>query len=229
MKKTITEETKAVIFDMDGTLIDSMWIWPDIDDYYIRKYHLTLPEDFHRAIEGKSYHETARYFRDTFDMELTTEEIMEEWTSLAYQRYTQEVTLKPGAEEFLRYGKERGILFGIATSNGRTLTEAALKALRIEEYFTSARTSGEVEAGKPKPDIYLKVAEDMQVQPEHCLVFEDVPMGILAGKRAGMKVCAVYDEFSRLLDLEKKQLADYYVRDFRDVMSQIKERGTDGE
>ena len=54
-------------------------------------------------------------------------------------------------------------------------------------------------------------------------------MGILAGKRAGMKVCAVYDEFSRLLDLEKKQLADYYVRDFRDVMSQIKERGTDGE
>ena len=100
MKKTITEETKAVIFDMDGTLIDSMWIWPDIDDYYIRKYHLTLPEDFHRAIEGKSYHETARYFRDTFDMELTTEEIMEEWTSLAYQRYTQEVTLKPGAEEF---------------------------------------------------------------------------------------------------------------------------------
>ena len=229
MKKTITEETKAVIFDMDGTLIDSMWIWPDIDDYYIRKYHLTLPEDFHRAIEGKSYHETARYFRDTFDMELTTEEIMEEWTSLAYQRYTQEVTLKPGAEEFLRYGKERGILFGIATSNGRTLAEAALKALRIEEYFTSFRTSGEVEAGKPKPDIYLKVAEDMQVQPEHCLVFEDVPMGILAGKRAGMKVCAVYDEFSRLLDLEKKQLADYYVRDFRDVMSQIKERGTDGE
>ena len=75
----------------------------------------------------------------------------------------------------------------------------------------------------------MKVAEDMQVQPEHCLVFEDVPMGILAGKRAGMKVCAVYDEFSRLLDLEKKQLADYYVRDFRDVMSQIKERGTDGE
>ena len=111
MEKTITEETKAVIFDMDGTLIDSMWIWPDIDDYYIRKYHLTLPEDFHRAIEGKSYHETARYFRDTFDMELTTEEIMEEWTSLAYQRYTQEVTLKPGAEEFFTLWKGAGDSF----------------------------------------------------------------------------------------------------------------------
>ncbi|MFR7443423.1 MAG: hypothetical protein ACLUUO_08100 [Sellimonas intestinalis] len=74
----------------------------------------------------------------------------------------------------------------------------------------------------------MKVAEDMQVQPEHCLVFEDAN-GDSRRKRAGMKVCAVYDEFSRLLDLEKKQLADYYVRDFRDVMSQIKERGTDGE
>ena len=136
---------------------------------------------------------------------------------------------KAGGRGVFTLWKGAGDSFGIATSNGRTLAEAALKALRIEEYFTSVRTSGEVEAGKPKPDIYLKVAEDMQVQPEHCLVFEDVPMGILAGKRAGMKVCAVYDEFSRLLDLEKKQLADYYVRDFRDVMSQIKERGTDGE
>ena len=169
MKKTITEETKAVIFDMDWTLIDSMWIWPDIDDYYIRKYHLTLPEDFHRAIEGKSYHETARYFRDTFDMELTTEEIMEEWTSLAYQRYTRMQHSKPGQRSFTSCGKERG--FGIATSNGRTLAEAALKALRIEEYFTSVRTSGEVEAGKPKPDIYLKVAEDMQVQRQSIVLY----------------------------------------------------------
>lgn len=65
---------------MDGTLIDSMWIWPDIDSYYVKKYHLELPDDFHRAIEGKSYHETAQYFRDTFDMALSTEEIMDEWT-----------------------------------------------------------------------------------------------------------------------------------------------------
>ena len=87
MRTDMTEKTKAVIFDMDGTLIDSMWIWPDIDAYYVKKYHLELPDDFHRAIEGKSYHETAQYFRDTFDMALSTEEIMDEWTSLAYQRY----------------------------------------------------------------------------------------------------------------------------------------------
>lgn len=229
MRIDITEKPKAVIFDMDGTLIDSMWIWPDIDAYYVKKYHLELPDNFHRAIEGKSYHETAQYFRETFDMALSTEEIMNEWTSLAYQRYTEEVTLKPGVKEFLQYGKENGILFGIATSNGRTLAEAALKALQIDSYFTAMRTSGEVSEGKPSPDIYLKVAEDMQVLPEHCLVFEDVPMGILAGKRAGMQVCAVYDEFSRPLNQEKKKLADYYIHDFHDVMDRIKERNTDGK
>lgn len=229
MKTDITDKIKAVIFDMDGTLIDSMWIWPDIDAYYVKKYHLNLPDNFHRAIEGKSYHETAQYFRDTFDLTLSTEEIMKEWTSLAYQRYTSEVTLKPGAEDFLKYGRKHGILFGIATSNGRTLADAALKALRIQDYFASVRTSGEVSAGKPNPDIYLKVAEDMNVPPEECLVFEDVPMGILAGKRAGMRVCAVYDDFSRPLDQEKRKLADYYVHDFRDIMTGIKERNCNGK
>lgn len=229
MREQIADKTKAVIFDMDGTLIDSMWIWPDIDEYYAKKYHLDFPDDFHRAIEGKSYHETASYFKDTFNIALSVEEIMAEWTALAYQRYTEEITLKPGVKEFLQYGRENGILFGIATSNGRTLAEAALKSLQIQDYFSSVRTSGEVNAGKPYPDIYLKVAEDLQVRPEHCLVFEDVPMGILAGKRAGMKVCAVYDEFSRLLDTEKKKLADYYIHDFRDVMVKIKEKNTHGK
>ena len=73
-------------------------------------------------------------------------------------------------------------------------------------------------AGKPAPDVYLKVAEDLGVAPEECLVFEDVPNGILAGKNAGMKVCAVYDEFSEPDDPEKRRLADYYIRDFFQIM-----------
>ena len=185
---------------MDGTLIDSMWIWPDIDNYYVKKYHLELPDDFHRAIEGKSYHETAQYFRDTFGHV--------SFYRGDYGRMDQSglSAIHPGgcaetrSSGILEIREAEGILFGIATSNGRTLAEAALRSLGIDQYFTSVRTSGEVGAGKPSPDIYLKVAEDMKVSPEHCLVFEDVPMGILAGKRAGMQVCAVYDEFSQPLD-----------------------------
>lgn len=221
MKNKMLDNVKAVIFDMDGTLMDSMWIWPDIDEYYVKKYHLTLPNDFHRAIEGKGYRETAQYFVDTLHMKLPVNQIMDEWTELAYDRYIHEVFLKPGAEELLKSGSEKGIVFGIATSNGRSLVDAVLKARNIRHYFQSVRTSCEVKEGKPSPDVYLKVSEDIGIDPVNCLVFEDVPMGIIAGKRAGMKVCAVYDEFSSNLDEEKKELADYYIHDFRDVMAEM--------
>ncbi len=92
---------------------------------------------------------------------------------------------------------------GIATSNGRAMVDAVLDSLEIGEYFKVVATACEVAAGKPAPDIYLNVAERLGV-PEDCVVFEDVPAGIQAGKRAGMTVFAVEDEFFRDWKAEKK-------------------------
>ncbi|MFR9064078.1 MAG: HAD family hydrolase [[Clostridium] scindens] len=78
-------------------------------------------------------------------------------------------------------------------------------------------------AGKPSPDVYLLVAKEMGVHPEICLVFEDVPMGILAGKNAGMRVCAVDDDFSRPQEDKKKKLADYYIQDYYDIKKETYE------
>ena len=78
--------------------------------------------------------------------------------------------------------------------------------------------------GKPAPDIYLKVAGDLSVSPAQCLVFEDVPAGILAGKRAGMTVCAIDDEFSREMEEEKRQLADYFIYDYHQILKRKVER-----
>src|SRR5699024_8375515 len=94
----------------------------------------------------------------------------------------------------------------------------------LAPYFDSVRTSCEVSAGKPAPDVYLKVAKDLSVDPSACLVFEDVPKGILAGKNAGMEVCAVDDEFSRPLEAEKKQLADYFIHDYNEIFTHSYER-----
>lgn len=94
-----------------------------------------------------------------------------------------------------------------------------IESLHIGQYFQVVATSCEVAAGKPAPDIYLKVAEELSVSPSHCLVFEDVPAGILAGKRAGMTVCAVDDEFSREMEEEKRQLADYYISDYYQILN----------
>ena len=215
---------EAVIFDMDGTLLDSMWIWPDIDDVFLEKYGLDKPEGFQEGMEGKSYTETAQYFLDLFPtLTQTKEEIMEEWNEMAHDRYVTEVPLKAGAKEFILDMREKGVKIGIATSNSRTLVNDTLKALGIEDLFDSVRTSCEAGAGKPAPDVYLLVADDLVVEPEKCLVFEDVPMGIMAGKNAGMKTCAVEDDFSRQQTAKKKELADYYINDFTDIINETYE------
>ena len=212
------ENKKAVIFDLDGSLVDSMWIWPEVDVQYMDKYNLTVPANFQKAIEGKSYTETAQYFLDTFpSLTCTLDDVRREWMEMTFGLYTTKVPLKPGAGEFVEHLRSLGIRMGIATSNARELVDATLKALHIEQYFSSVRTSCEVAAGKPAPDVYLKVAEDLKVRPETCLVFEDVPRGIEAGKNAGMSVCAVDDDFSRQDEAEKKKLADYFIRNYYDI------------
>lgn len=222
--KHMLENVDAVIFDMDGTLIDSMWIWPDIDQVYLERYDLTQPEDFHRVMEGMSYREVAQYFLDTFpSLPRTREEIMEDWTQMAYERYMTQVPLKTGAGEFIQRMRKMGKKIGIATSNGRRLVDDTLEALKITDLFDSVRTACEVASGKPAPDVYLLVAKDMGVAPERCLVFEDVPMGILAGKNAGMKVCAVEDDFSKPQEKKKRELADYYIQDYEDIINETYE------
>lgn len=222
--KHMLENVDAVIFDMDGTLIDSMWIWPDIDQVYLERYDLTQPEDFHQAMEGMSYREVAQYFLDTFpSLPRTREEIMEDWTQMAYERYMTQVPLKTGAGEFIQRMRKMGKKIGIATSNGRRLVDDTLEALKITDLFDSVRTACEVASGKPAPDVYLLVAKDMGVAPERCLVFEDVPMGILAGKNAGMKVCAVEDDFSKPQEKKKRELADYYIQDYEDIINETYE------
>jgi len=216
----ILENIDAVIFDMDGTLLDSMWIWPDIDDVFLEKYDLLKPEGFHEGMEGKSYPETAQYFLDLFPTLIQTkEEIMDEWNEMAHDRYISQVQLKPGAKEFILAMRASGKKTGIATSNSRFLVNDTLKALGIESLFDSVRTSCEAGAGKPAPDVYLLVASDLKVEPSRCLVFEDVPMGIMAGINAGMRTCAIYDDFTKMQDDRKRGLADYYINDFNDIIN----------
>lgn len=208
---------KAVIFDLDGTLVDSMWMWKAIDIEYLGRFGLDLPPSLQKDIEGMSFSETAVYFKETFQIPDTLEEIKATWNRMAYDKYTKEVPLKKGVQKFLDYCKENRILLGIATSNSRELVDATLKALNIKEYFACVMTACEVAKGKPAPDIYFAVAEKLQAEPSRCLVFEDIEMGIMAGKNAGMEVCAVEDEFSMNQIEAKKKLADYYIKDYFDI------------
>lgn len=212
------KDIDAVIFDLDGTLIDSMWMWKDIDIEYLKKHGITMPEDLQKNIEGMSFTETAVYFKNHFQLSDSLDQIKDDWNRMAWEKYEHEVPLKEGVMELLNYLKTNKIAAGIATSNSRDLVDLIIGKYKLNDYFASIRTSCEVEKGKPSPDIYLLVADDLKVDPSKCLVFEDVIQGVMAGKNANMKVCAVYDKHSEKDDDEKKKLADYYVYSMAEVL-----------
>ena len=216
------ENINAVLFDLDGTLVDSMWMWKAVDEEFLAMKGLEVPEnleEFQQELEGMGFTETAAYFKERFALPDSLETIKSTWVTMAEHKYCHEIPLKKGAREFLGYLKERKIPAAICSSNSIELIRMVLKAHSIEEYFTDITTCCDVPAGKPAPDVYLKTAAGLHKKPEECLVFEDVPMGILAGKNAGMKVCAVEDAFSAQQADKKKDLADYYIDDYFQVMN----------
>ena len=211
------KDVEAVIFDLDGTLMDSMTLWLEIDIEYLGRYGYTVPEDLQKSIEGMGFTETAYYFKDRFSIPESIDEIKQEWNRMAFHKYAHEVMMKPGAREFLNRLRSAGIHTAIASSNSRELIMACLENNGISHLFDYVVTSCDVAKGKPAPDIYLHAAKLLGTAPEHCFVFEDVPMGSLAGKNAGMRVCAVEDSFSIDQMEEKRRLADYYIDSYDEI------------
>ena len=217
-KKELISGKKAVILDLDGTMVDSMWIWGDIDVRYLARFNIALEDvnTLREKIEGMSFHETALYFKETYPISDSVEQMKAAWSEMAWDKYAREVPLKPGIAEFLEGCKKQGILLGIATSNARELVDNILAVHGIKDYFKAIVTGSEVTKGKPAPDIYLKAAEELGAEPGDCLVFEDLLAGLASGRNAGMTVCAVADPYSHEGWDKKKAAADYALWDFYD-------------
>ncbi len=211
------KDIKAIIFDLDGTIVDSMWIWKQIDIDYLAKRNIELPENLQKSIEGKSFTETATYFKETFKLMDTVDQIKEEWLAMATDYYRNKIDLKEGAKEFIHLIKSKDIKLGLGTSNSRELALEVLKKHDLYKHFDTIRTSCEVAKGKPHPDVFLKVAEDLQVNPQECIVFEDTYAGVLAASRAGMRVIAVSDELAIPDKEEICELAENYIENYINI------------
>jgi HAD superfamily hydrolase (TIGR01509 family) len=221
METTMLNDVKAIIFDVDGTLVDSMWIWKQVDIDFLKRRKTELPIDLQKDIEGLSYTSTAEYFKERFKLPETVEEIKEEWREMADDFYNNIIPLKAGVKELLQIIRDHNLKIGIATSNSRELVETMMKKHEIGKYFDSIRTSCEVPRSKPFPDVYLQAAKDLDVMPENCLVFEDTVAGATAAKAAGMKVVVIYDELSAESRSHLEQLSELYIMDFHEFISKI--------
>lgn len=210
------ENTDGIIFDLDGTLVDSMWIWSKIDIEFIKEKALEItPEELMKEIAHFSFMETAQYFRDRFNMEETREEIAQEWMDKAYYEYTHNVKPKNGLRDFLENMKKKNIRMAVASSNSKKLVVACLEALDLIKYFEAVVTTDEAGShSKSDPDVFLYAADKLKTMPSKTIVFEDVVNAMAGARRAGMRVIGIKDRFQTLPDSEVLKVCDAYMEDY---------------
>jgi HAD superfamily hydrolase (TIGR01509 family) len=208
---------EAAIFDLDGTLLDSMGLWSRIDADFFAKRGMALPDDYSITVSGfASFEETAAYTIRRFGLEDTVPSLLREWNDMAAHAYAHTVNMKKGAKEYLETLKKRGVKIGIATAASPILYEGALRNLGIGRYFDAICAAGETKDGKNTPAVFYLAARKLNAAPENCVVFEDSLAAMRSAKTAGMKIVAVYEETSKNAWDKIRQIADRTIKDFAD-------------
>lgn len=207
------------IFDFDGTLVDSMDLWHEIDVVYLNRRGLACPTDLSYAVSGMSFTQTAEYFKKRFELPDSIATIKAEWNEMSHQMYLDDVALKPGARAFLDYLFNLGKPLAIATSNVRLTTEAYLEKYGLDRYFKALVFSCEVGVGKPDPAVFLEAARQIDVPPSANLVFEDTLAGVQGALAAGMTAIAVADPWQGDDRRAIRQSADAFITGFDQLLT----------
>ena len=211
---------KGAIFDLDGTLLDSMFIWDTIGEDYLRSLGKEPHEDLKETFMTLTLEEAAEYYREHYGVPLSVKEIVDGVNAMVEQTYRTKVTLKPGISEYLAWLKENGVRMCVATVTDRYLVEETLERLGVRHYFSEIYTCAEVGFGKDKPVIYQKALEHLGTEKSDTYVFEDLPFALNTAKTDGFPTVGVYDRHEVHQD-ELKGLADYYIFDFTDPILKI--------
>lgn len=210
-------EINHIIFDMDGTLLDSLSVWADSDREFITGLGLQYEPKCSLAMKKMHFDSACEYLVKEFSLPFSAEETGKRILEIVEEHYINGVPMKEGAVEFLAAAYRSGVKMCVATSNKKTLAEASLNAKGIMEYLEFVITSDEVGGGKESPDIFLKAAEMLGAVPEKTAVFEDSIHAVLSAKSAGFKVVGVYDRLCTEEFDEIEKYADLSVKSFKEV------------
>lgn len=209
----------GAIFDFDGTLADSMWVWSDIDRQFCEHYHLVLPDDYTDNIVGLGFEGTAEYFINELGLKMTVEQCCEEFNNFALESYRTRVRLKPGAHAFLTQLNDAGIPVAIASSLIMDLLKPALENNKAFDLIGAFRLCDDYNTHKSSPLIYRLAAEAIGVPLESCVVFEDIVPAIRTVKGTGAFAVALLDPNNEAQNTEKiETLADLCITDFTPLL-----------
>ena len=209
---------KGAIFDVDGTILDTMTVWQEVTTKFLTERNLPVIAEEMAAYKEMIIDESMTFIREKYGLSESVQELKDEFNRLVSNAYFFEVNPKPGIKEYMEKLKSEGVKIAIATSGYKDLAEAALKRLGMADMIDAYALSCEVGVKKSNPDVYLLAAKRIDVAPKDCMVFEDILIGIQGAKKGGMKTTAIYDDLNAE-DTEKlKKEADRYIKDWTELL-----------
>lgn len=209
---------QSAIFDMDGTLLDSMHMWGTLAADLIRAHGMEPEAALKDKLMVLTMGQAAQYCRDAYFPDLTAQQVNSMMKERVRDFYANEVQPKPGVQKFLSLLKMEGVWMYIATNTDRELAELALKRTGLFSYFRGILTSPEVGVGKNEsPEIFERAMRRLRGNKKDTVVFEDSLHAIETAKAAGFRVCAVYDDAAEADQPAIQSLSDYYIRSFEEM------------
>ena len=205
---------RAALFDVDGTLLDSLGVWQDIDRRYFAMKGMEVPEHYAEQINGLSFLQTAVYTKEHFGFPESPEEIAALWREMCREEYEKHLTIKPGVKKYLTGLRERGVKLAVVTTLSRNLFGPALERNGILHLFDACATTDEGGETKAEGRIYTLAAQRLDMPNADCAVFEDIPEGLTGAKKAGMTAVLVYDRHNEKSLSVSKNICDHYIETF---------------
>ncbi len=207
---------KGAIFDFDGTLFDSMYIWKTIGEDYLRSIGYTPRENLNKTFLSMSLYQAVCYYRSEYGVTLSVDEITNGVNRMIERYYKDVIQPKNNIKVFLQNLKDNGVKMCIATATDKYLVEAALSRCGMDGYFSEIFTCSSVGFAKDKPVIYREAMQHLDTQRQNTFVFEDALYAVKTAKADGFIVVGVYDEFEKK-QAELKETVDIFLADYLDV------------
>ncbi|MGI6737162.1 MAG: HAD family hydrolase [Anaerovoracaceae bacterium] len=217
MNSTTALPIRGAIFDMDGTLMDSMPIWEEVGTRYLRSKGVTAPDDLYERIKAMSLPQAAEYIRAQFGVRDETTQIVRDVNSLLVDFYGHEAKPKPGARALLKALQAAGIPMCIASNTDERLVRLTLQSNDLLRFFRSILTCAAMQTDKNDPLIFETAARKLGVDKESAVVFEDADHAIFTAAAAGFPVLAVYDASMAEAQEEIRRRADLYCRSLTEL------------
>lgn len=211
-------EIKAAIFDFDGTLFDSMYVWKNVTEKYLNSIGLDAKGVDDGRMKSMSLLKAAQWVKDEFCLSYSTDEIMDGFNAIVKKEYLYNVLPKQGVEEFLKELKKRGVLMAVASVSEYEHIDMALKRCGLRDYFLEIFSCSSSQHGKKKPDVFNRALgsiakADKGVNKENTFVFEDALYALEVAKNDGFRTVGVYDTSEAESD-KMRQISDVYIEGF---------------